>query len=194
MLLAGCAASEAPQSHDFSGAPVSISAEPAVGVGQIIAAFVTVHLSSQDAYLPYPPKAVTTAGALVWPLQIEQAIEKAGGAKKVVSALNHTPSGAKWIAILGGGCVGQVVFLPLVGPFACAAMLHEVGSISALRLDEAWFRCDGGGYTDGDYWDCRGPATYQGYLFFPRDSYVRLRVDAVIPKSLQRPTATIALP
>jgi hypothetical protein len=183
MFVAGCAQSTTapPVDTQPATAPISISSEPSEAVGDVVAAYVTVPISSTRVWaLQGLPEALNKSGAPVGALQLEEAIQKAGGEKELLSALSHAPLSAPLVASSAGVLTGMVMFATAV--FAVGApyaIVHSLGRFPHERLEYGLFGCRAGVTGEpGDYWDCQGPREINGYVFFPRDKYVAIQVTA----------------
>ena len=173
IALAGCVMppvttpSRPPASSASKEPMVTVAPGPSIEVGDVTAVYVTTTFPS-----PYPPitgldwvnpwansnhitllqlkapNAISQSGNLVQPLDLDDAIAKAGDEDKLVAALDHLPStGAEVSKSIAAGLLlpPLIFFAPAYPPLLLAPVLGPVAAVSGvmnrhrLQLDDASF-------------------------------------------------------
>ena len=116
--------------------PIRMVSEPSVQVGDVSAVYVTVSASvpvsdAQPLHVRLP-HAVTQSGDVVRPLDLDSAIERAGGASELASPLEHLPSVARKFTedAVVGTVLGAGIPRSLHGSDCCRRGCDQVSSQS----------------------------------------------------------------
>ena len=203
IALGGCAipATTAPPSpatdSAIRGPMATVSMEPPIQVGDVTAVYVTVtNLRSgpyqENELIVLQAHAVGQSGGRVDRLDVDHAIEKAGGADKLLAALgdrsfeNAPLSPAPELS--AAGTAAYTATLILLAPFWVPLKAVAVGIDGALSDKQKITNKE---FPVGRYYEkvagiVGGPQkiligphfSWKGYLFFPRGSYSTLEITA----------------
>lgn len=160
-LVVGCATN-----HPTPPA-ISVTCDPAIEVGEVDAKFVEISSSSslQGTYLDY--RAIPVSGGRVDDLPLESAIEKSGGADRLLSAMSPKRVPSTFQIIGGDTVVGVAATAVSMGVLAPAMLIPAADSalLERKKLEQAVVASPSG--FDG-----------HGYLFFSLAAYSALEVTA----------------
>jgi hypothetical protein len=181
--------------------------EPSIQVGAVTAVYITVTnlrsdlgTSSDDQVIVLQTRAVAPSGAQVDRLDVDHAIEKAGGADKLLAALGDRgfddvafpppptpePSAAKTAA----GVAVLLLLAPILVPFLPLLLPGSAPAFSDQIKDKEFRVAQRYGI---DFIEPQ--RSWQGYLFFPRGSYsiLEITVGALDSVVLEKRTGLASL-